>query len=98
VAFFGAFPNITCEQSHVVFPAAAWAERDGLFCSNDRALQWADRIATRPMRAGPGSIFGAGWLNVSAGKSIFHGSRKTPGRSRSRSTSAAEKKPGHPRV
>jgi anaerobic selenocysteine-containing dehydrogenase len=46
VAFFGAFPNITCEQSHVVFPAAAWAERDGLFCSNDRALQWADRIAT----------------------------------------------------
>jgi anaerobic selenocysteine-containing dehydrogenase len=46
VAFFGAFPNFTCEQSHMVFPAAGWAERDGLCCSNDRALQWANRIAT----------------------------------------------------
>jgi anaerobic selenocysteine-containing dehydrogenase len=45
VAFFGAFPNSTCDQSHVVFPAAAWAERDGLSCSNDRALQWTTRIA-----------------------------------------------------
>jgi anaerobic selenocysteine-containing dehydrogenase len=44
VGFFGSFPNFTCEQSHAAFPAAAWAERDGLCCSNDRALQWANRI------------------------------------------------------
>jgi len=44
VGFFGSFPNFTCEQSHAVFPAAAWAERDGLCFSNDRALQWANRV------------------------------------------------------
>jgi anaerobic selenocysteine-containing dehydrogenase len=44
VGFFGFFPNFTCEQSHFVFPAATWAERDSLCFSNDRALQWANRI------------------------------------------------------
>ncbi|CAB5166357.1 hypothetical protein D3OALGB2SA_5778 [Olavius algarvensis associated proteobacterium Delta 3] len=44
IVHFGAFPNETCQQAHMVFSAAAWAERDGLCWSIDRALQWAPRI------------------------------------------------------
>jgi formate dehydrogenase major subunit len=46
VAHFGAFPNATCQQAHFVFPAAAWAERDGLCISNDRALQWGAKAVS----------------------------------------------------
>jgi anaerobic selenocysteine-containing dehydrogenase len=41
---FGAFPNRTRDLSHMVFPAALWAERNGLCFSNDRAIQWSPRI------------------------------------------------------
>jgi len=34
----------------MVFPAAVWAERDGLCFTNDRAIQWGSRIA-RPSDA-----------------------------------------------
>lgn len=44
VAYFGAFPNQTRNQSHVVFPATLWPEREGICFSNDRRVQWASRI------------------------------------------------------
>jgi len=44
IAHFGSFPNATWQLSHMVFPAAVWAERDGLCFSNDRAMQWGDNI------------------------------------------------------
>ena len=50
VAYFGMFPNRTRKLAHMIFPAAAWAERDGLCFSNDRAVQWSGRIV-RPSDA-----------------------------------------------
>jgi len=44
MATFGSFPNITQELSHLVFPAAIWAEKSGLCFSNDRAIHWAEKI------------------------------------------------------
>ncbi len=47
-AYFGAFPNKTWERSHLVFPAAAWAETEGLWFSHDSALQWGRRVLQAP--------------------------------------------------
>jgi anaerobic selenocysteine-containing dehydrogenase len=44
VTYFGTYPNRTRELAHMVFPAAVWAERDGLCFTNDRAIQWGSRI------------------------------------------------------
>lgn len=44
LAHFGSFANPTLNLSHVVFPSAVWAERDGLFFSNDRVIHWARKI------------------------------------------------------
>lgn len=44
VATFGSFPSISQELSHLVFPAALWAEKSGLCFSNDRAIHWAEKI------------------------------------------------------
>jgi anaerobic selenocysteine-containing dehydrogenase len=40
VVYFGSFPNQTREMAHMVFPAAAWVENDGLSFNNDGAVQW----------------------------------------------------------
>jgi len=44
VTYFGTYPNLTCKLAHMFFPAAVWAERDGLCFTNDRAIQWGCRI------------------------------------------------------
>ncbi|MCF8126909.1 MAG: molybdopterin-dependent oxidoreductase [Deltaproteobacteria bacterium] len=44
VAYFGSYPNLTRKLAHMVFPAAVWAERDGLSFTNDRTIQWGKRI------------------------------------------------------
>ncbi|MBT3256090.1 MAG: molybdopterin-dependent oxidoreductase [Deltaproteobacteria bacterium] len=44
VIYFGSYPNLTRKLAHMVFPAAVWAERDGLCFSNDRTIQWGSRI------------------------------------------------------
>ena len=44
VIYFGSFPNATWNFSHMVFPATLWAERNGLCFSNDRAIQWSEKI------------------------------------------------------
>lgn len=44
VTYFGSYPNQTRELAHMVFPAAVWAERDGLCFTNDRAIQWVERM------------------------------------------------------
>jgi len=41
---FGAFPNETGDLSHVVIPATLWPEIECLNFSNDRAIQWGERI------------------------------------------------------
>ncbi|MCG6880699.1 MAG: molybdopterin-dependent oxidoreductase [Deltaproteobacteria bacterium] len=44
IAYFGSYPNLTRRMAHMVFPAAVWAERDGLSFTNDRTIQWGNRI------------------------------------------------------
>ncbi len=44
VACFGSFPNQTRQQAHIFFPATLWPEREGICFSDDRRLQWANRI------------------------------------------------------
>ena len=44
VVYFGAFPNFTRQSAHMVFPSALWPERYGICFSNDRILQWVERI------------------------------------------------------
>jgi anaerobic selenocysteine-containing dehydrogenase len=44
IVYFGSFPNLTRQKSHMVFPAASWAERDGLSFTNDGVAQWHRRI------------------------------------------------------
>jgi anaerobic selenocysteine-containing dehydrogenase len=42
--YFGSFPNRTRQAAHMVFPATAWAERDGVCFSDDGGVQWSPRI------------------------------------------------------
>lgn len=44
IMHFGSFPNITRQKAHMVFPAACWAEKDGLSFTNDGLAQWHRRI------------------------------------------------------
>jgi len=60
IVHFGAFPNETCQKAHMVFPAAAWSERDGLCWSMDRALQWAPGVLPPADAARSGLGFWAG--------------------------------------
>jgi anaerobic selenocysteine-containing dehydrogenase len=48
VTYFGSFPNTTWRLSHMVFPAAVWAETHTLGFSNDRAIQWGEAIVKPP--------------------------------------------------
>jgi len=41
---FCAFPNETVKVSHAVFPALQWPEKENLSFSNDRAIQWGNKV------------------------------------------------------
>jgi anaerobic selenocysteine-containing dehydrogenase len=41
---FGAYPNQTAQMANAVIPPSVWAERDGLWITNDRAIQWAPHV------------------------------------------------------
>ncbi len=61
IAHFGLISNETSTASHMLFPAQSWAERDGLFFSNDRAIQWGAKIAESPDSARSGLDF---WIGL----------------------------------
>ena len=61
VAHFGSFPNATWEQASMTFPAALWAERDGLAFSNDGAVQWGAKIVEPPAECRSGLDF---WMEL----------------------------------
>ena len=42
--YFGSFPNRTRQAAHMVFPAAAWAERDSISFTDEGAVRWSPRI------------------------------------------------------
>lgn len=44
LVYFGSFPNSIRDMAHMVFPAAAWAERDGLIFNDDGAVLWSPRV------------------------------------------------------
>ncbi len=48
VVHFGAFPNATWQRASMSFPAALWAERDGLAFGDDRSIQWGGKIVEPP--------------------------------------------------
>jgi ferredoxin-nitrate reductase len=61
VVYFGSSPNRTREMAHMVFPAAAWAENDGLSFSNDGAVQWSPKA----VKAGDACRSGLGfWMRL----------------------------------
>ena len=43
-ATFSPSPDRSRSFSHFLFPASLWAERDGLFFTNDRSIRWALQI------------------------------------------------------
>jgi sulfite reductase (NADPH) flavoprotein alpha-component len=57
---FGAYPNATWERASMTFPAALWAERDGLAFSNDGAVQWGPKVVDPPAGCRSGLDFWAG--------------------------------------
>lgn len=59
--YFGLLANEAAKLAHMVFPAQAWAERDGLFFSNDRAIQWGRQIAEPPADTRSGLDF---WMGL----------------------------------
>ncbi len=61
IAHFGSFPNATWEQASMTFPAALWAERDGLAFSNDGAVQWGAKIVEPPAECRSGLDF---WMEL----------------------------------
>ena len=60
-AYFGLVSNETSKLSNMLFPAQAWAERDGLFFNNDRAIQWGRKIVEPPDTARSGLDF---WMGL----------------------------------
>jgi anaerobic selenocysteine-containing dehydrogenase len=61
VVYFGSFPNRTREMAHMVFPAVAWAESDGLSFNNDGAIQWHPKV----VQAGDACRSGLGfWIRL----------------------------------
>ncbi len=61
IVHFGSFPNATWGQASLSFPAALWAERDGLAFSNDRAIQWGAKIVEPPADCRSGLDF---WMEL----------------------------------
>ncbi len=61
VVHFGSFPNATWERASMAFPAALWAERDGLAFSDDRAIQWGGKIVEPPAGCRSGLDF---WMEL----------------------------------
>jgi anaerobic selenocysteine-containing dehydrogenase len=61
IAHFGSFPNATWAAASMTFPAALWAERDGLAVSNDRAIQWGAKIVEPPVNCRTGLDF---WMEL----------------------------------
>jgi anaerobic selenocysteine-containing dehydrogenase len=61
IVHFGSFPNATWEQASLSFPAALWAEQDGLAFSNDRAIQWGAKIMEPPTDCRSGLDF---WMGL----------------------------------
>lgn len=61
IVHFGSFPNATWEQASLSFPAALWAERDGLAFSNDRAILWGAKIMEPPADCRSGLGF---WMGL----------------------------------
>ncbi len=59
--YFGLLANEAAKLAHMVFPAQAWAERDGLFFSNDRAIQWGRKIVGPPAETRSGLDF---WIGL----------------------------------
>jgi anaerobic selenocysteine-containing dehydrogenase len=61
VVYFGSFPNRTRQKAHMVFPAAAWVESDGLSFSNDGAVEWCPKV----VKAGDACRSGLGfWMRL----------------------------------
>ena len=61
IVYFGSFPNRTREMAHMVFPAAAWAESDGLSFNNDGMAQWRAKV----VKAGDACRSGLGfWIRL----------------------------------
>lgn len=58
---FGLLANEAAKLAHMMFPAQAWAERDGLFFTNDRAIQWGRRIVGPPSNTRSGLDF---WIGL----------------------------------
>jgi anaerobic selenocysteine-containing dehydrogenase len=61
IAHFGSFPNATWEQASMTFPAALWAEREGLSFSNDGAVQLGAKIVESPAECRTGLEF---WMEL----------------------------------
>jgi formate dehydrogenase major subunit len=61
IVYFGSFPNLTLKMAHMVFPATAWAESDGLSFNNDGAVQWCPKV----VKAGDACRSGLGfWIQL----------------------------------
>lgn len=60
-AYFGPIANRAEQLSHIVFPAEAWAERDGLFFTNDGAIRWGRKIVEPPRETRSGLDF---WIGL----------------------------------
>lgn len=61
VAHFGSFPNATWERASMTFPATLWAEREGLFFSGDRSVEWGRAIVDPPPGCRSGLDF---WMEL----------------------------------
>ena len=61
VAHFGSFPNATWERASMTFPAALWAERDGLFFGGDQSVEWGRTIVEPPAACRSGLDF---WMEL----------------------------------
>lgn len=61
IVYFGSFPNLTLKTAHMVFPATAWAESDGLSFNNDGVVQWCPKV----VKAGDACRSGLGfWMQL----------------------------------
>lgn len=63
VVSFASFPNETVQLSHMLFPAAFWAERDDLVFTNDRGMEWGAAIVEPKPDCRSGLDF---WMGLAA--------------------------------
>ncbi|MBI5248199.1 MAG: molybdopterin-dependent oxidoreductase [Desulfomonile tiedjei] len=61
IALFGCLCSETADHCHMLFPAQNWAERESLFFSNDRAIQWSRKIVEPPDSTRSGLDF---WMGL----------------------------------